>query len=58
MSGKEFRERVKEQGVFLWQVALAAGISEPTIIRWLREDLTPEREQTLLDGLRKAKKAQ
>ncbi|MBO6270140.1 MAG: hypothetical protein J6N19_13510 [Clostridium sp.] len=58
MNGKEFKEKAKEHGVFLWQVALAAGISEPTIIRWLREDLTPEREQTLLDGLRKAKKAQ
>ena len=54
MSGSEIKAEAKKQGVYLWQVAKAAGISEPTLTRWLRGDLTPEQEEMLLMAIRKA----
>ena len=54
MSGSEIKAEAKKQGVYLWQVAKAAGISEPTLTRWLRGDLTPEQEEMLLTAIRKA----
>ena len=54
MSGSEIKAEAKKCGVFLWQVARAAGISEPTLTRWLRGELSPEREQMLLRAIRAA----
>lgn len=54
MSGSEIRAEAKKHGVYLWQVAKAAGISEPTLTRWLRGELTPEQKEMLLMAIRKA----
>lgn len=42
------RERAREQGVFLWEIAQAIGKSEPTVIRMLRIELPEERKTELL----------
>ena len=44
MFNKDIRAYAKENSVFLWQVAKAMGISEPTMTRRLRSEL-PEQEK-------------
>ena len=40
---QEFRRECKRYGIPLWKIAQKAGVSEQTLIRWLRVDLTDER---------------
>lgn len=47
----ETREKAKKAGVKLWQIAERLGISEPTIVRWLRVPLSPEREKMVVDAI-------
>ncbi len=37
------REKVKEAGLFLWEVAEKVGVSEWTLCRWLRHEPTGEK---------------
>jgi len=45
------RDAAKKEGVKHWQIAAHLGISEQTIMRWLRTPLTEEREKTLLEAI-------
>lgn len=45
------REYAKKKGVRLWQIASQIGISEPTITRWMRVDLSSEKEKRILDAI-------
>lgn len=42
MTNKELKQKIKDNGLKQWQVALAVGITEMSLIRWLRE---PERKE-------------
>lgn len=42
MTNKELKQAIKDNGLKQWQVALAVGITEMSLIRWLRE---PERRE-------------
>ena len=42
MANTELREYAKRHHVFLWEIALKLGLSEPTIIRRLRTELSDE----------------
>ncbi len=42
-ANQEIREYAAKRGVYLWEIALAMGISEPTMTRKLRTEL-PEDE--------------
>ena len=43
-ANQEIREYAAKNGVYLWEIALAMGISEPTMTRKLRMELS-ERER-------------
>ena len=43
-ANQEIREYAAKNGVYLWEIALAMGISEPTMTRKLRTEL-PEDER-------------
>ena len=45
------RDLAKSKNVKLWEIALFLGISEPTITRWLRTSLSPEKEKTIIDAI-------
>lgn len=45
------RDTAKKKGVKQWQIAEYLGISEPTITRWLRVSLSPEREKAIMDAI-------
>ena len=45
------RRAAKSAGVPLWKIAASIGISEPTIIRWLRFPLPEEKERRIMDAI-------
>jgi len=45
------RKAAKSAGVPLWKIAAAIGVSEPTIIRWLRVPLPEEKEVRILSAI-------
>lgn len=45
------REAAKRNGVKHWQIAQRLGISEPTIMRWLRVPLSAEREKMIMEAI-------
>ncbi len=47
-ANKEIRSNAKEAGVRLWQVAKAIGVSEATLTRMLREELSAADAKRLL----------
>lgn len=47
----KIREMAKQAGIKHWQIAERLGISEPTIVRWLRVPLSPEREKMVVDAI-------
>lgn len=45
------RDKAKRNGIKHWQIANYLGISEQTILRWLRTPLSPERESMILAAI-------
>lgn len=43
-ANQEIRDYAAKNGVYLWEIALAMGISEPTMTRKLRTEL-PDRDR-------------
>ena len=50
-ANQTIREAAKRKGVKHWQIADYLGISEPTIMRWLRIPLSPEREKVIMEAI-------
>lgn len=50
-SNQDIRKRARSRGVFLYEVADALGISEPTMTRWLRGKLSSERKSDILNAI-------
>lgn len=48
MSNTDVRQYAKKKGVFLWQCAEAMGISEPTMTRHLRTELSDEDKHNMI----------
>ena len=57
MTVEEIRKEAKKNCVPLWKIADALGISEPTMSRLLRHDLSEEKEAQILDIIRKESKS-
>lgn len=53
MYNSDVRTAAKNAGVFLYQVAAAMGISEPTMTRKLRFELPNEEKQTIFEIINK-----
>lgn len=51
-ANQTIREVAKRKGVKHWQIAVHLGISEPTIMRWLRAPLSPEREKAIMEAIK------
>lgn len=47
----EVRNKMTGSGLHQWQVADQIGISEGTLTRWLRTELTGERREKVLDAI-------
>ncbi len=53
MNNMDLRQKAKEKGVFFWQVAAEMGISEPTMTRRLRFELSEQEKQRFLSVIDK-----
>lgn len=49
----EIKALMREKGVRQWQVAEALGMSEATITRTLRRDLSPEMKDRMIQAINK-----
>ena len=47
IANKSIRAFIEKRGVKHWQVALQLGVSEQTLVRWLRVPLTPDKEAAI-----------
>ena len=47
IENKAIRELIEKNGVKHWRVALRLGISEQTLVRWLRVPLVKEKEDAI-----------
>jgi hypothetical protein len=50
---QEFKDKVKKAGLSICEVGYHAGITEPTLFRWLRHPLNEEHEKLLQSTLDK-----
>ncbi len=51
MSTNEIRRLIKVSGMKHWLLAEKLGISEATLVRWLRKDRLPENTQQKILGI-------
>ena len=52
---QEIKNKVKENGLFMWQIADEIGISEPTLVRWMRYPLSAEKRASVMDAIKHLK---
>lgn len=57
MTNKELKQKIKDSGFYQWQIALEAGITEMTLIRWLREPERAERVEQINSAIDRLKEA-
>lgn len=53
-ANEHIRAAIKKQRVTLWQTADKMGVSEMTLIRWLRFPLTEEKEAQIMEAIKTA----
>lgn len=51
MENQVIRRAARVAGVPLWKVAAHIGVSEPTLIRWLRFPLPEDKEQRVMAAI-------
>lgn len=54
-ANEEIRNMIKTNGVFQWEVADALGVSEVTLIRWLRTPLLDTKKENVIQAINKVK---
>ena len=45
------REELKERGVRHWELAHELGVSEQTLVRWLRFELSEDKQMEMLEKI-------
>ncbi len=50
-ANQDIRGAIRSAGIKHWQVALQLGISDQTLIRWLRVPLSEEKRTTILAAI-------
>lgn len=54
MCNKDLRDEMRIANVRQWEVADAIGISEMTMVKWLRRELDDSKKATVREGISKA----
>lgn len=50
-ANQKVRDAAKAAGVKQWEIAVHLGISEPTIVRWMRMPMSVDREKAILQAI-------
>lgn len=58
MSGSEIKEKILGEGLKLWQVAYAYGVTDSNFSRMLRKDFTNEQTEKILSIINELKTEQ
>ena len=51
MANERIRAAAKDRRVMLWQIADRIGVSEFTLVRWLRHELPEDKKQKILEAI-------
>ena len=51
-NNNDLRETARRNGVYLYEIADALGVSEQTFIRWLRKELTEQKKEDALAAIK------
>lgn len=54
MCNKDLRDEMRIANVRQWEVAEAIGISEMTMVKWLRRELDDNKKSLVREGISKA----
>lgn len=54
-ANQDIRDEMYISRVLQWEVAEAIGISEMTLVKWLRKEVSPEHREVIRAGIQKAK---
>lgn len=54
MCNKDLRDEMRIANVRQWEVAESIGISEMTMVKWLRRELDDSKKALVREGIRKA----
>ena len=57
MQNKDLREAFRIANVRQWEVAEAIGISEMTMVKWLRRELPEDKKLRIRAGIRKVQES-
>ncbi len=50
-ANQNVRDAAKASGIKQWEIAVHLGISEPTLVRWMRMPMSAEREKAMLQAI-------
>lgn len=56
MENIQIRKAAREAHIPLWKIAQMVGISEPTLTRWLRVELSQEKKVRILQAIEQLKR--
>lgn len=54
MCNKDLRDEMRIANVRQWEVADAIGVSEMTMVKWLRKELDADKKALVREGIAKA----
>jgi hypothetical protein len=46
-ANQDIRDYAAKKGVYFWEIAMKLGISEPTITRWMRVELSADKRREI-----------
>lgn len=46
-ANQDIRDYAAKKGVYFWEIAMELGISEPTMTRWMRAELTADKRREI-----------
>lgn len=55
MLNAEIKKEIKKNGFTLWQIAEQIGVSETSVIRWLRSERDCRNQQKVMNALNELK---
>ena len=54
MSNEKIRAMMRENNIFMWQVAKKLNVYETSFSKWFREELSEERKQRVISAIEDA----
>ena len=56
MANEAIRKAVKDEGMHLWQLSDVLGVSEATITRWMRHEMSDAKQADIIEKINQYRK--